>query len=261
LTLSGTVTSSGNLTLGGSLSAVNLTSQVTGTLPVANGGTGATTLTSNNVILGNGTSAVNFVAPGASGNVLTSNGTTWTSAAAGGGGGACEHITTVTVGAGASTIDIFWAATYDHVRLVLTAVRYARLTASNPISLQLSTDGSAFKTGASDYAYQYIASNTSNARFSGSSASTSSIFTGAGYTNQTFAGMNGIIDCYCGTQTNTYPGIVWQLWGYYGASTTFQTGLGGAVVKFANNRLRGIKIIDFGSTTNQGLIEVYGFKD
>jgi hypothetical protein len=44
LSLSGTVTSSGNLTLGGTLSAVNLTSQVTGTLPVANGGTGITSL-------------------------------------------------------------------------------------------------------------------------------------------------------------------------------------------------------------------------
>jgi hypothetical protein len=60
---------------------------VTGTLDAANGGTGATTLTANNVILGNGTSAVQFVAPGTSGNVLTSDGTTWTSAAAGGGGG------------------------------------------------------------------------------------------------------------------------------------------------------------------------------
>lgn len=50
-------------------------------LGVANGGTGTTTLTANNVILGNGTSAVQFVAPGANGNVLTSNGTTWTSAA------------------------------------------------------------------------------------------------------------------------------------------------------------------------------------
>ena len=57
----------------------NLTTNVTGTLPVSNGGTGATTLTSNNVILGNGTSAVQFVAPGTSGNVLTSNGTTWQS--------------------------------------------------------------------------------------------------------------------------------------------------------------------------------------
>ena len=48
-------------------------------LPVASGGTGAATLTANNVILGNGTSTVGFVAPGTSGNVLTSNGTTWTS--------------------------------------------------------------------------------------------------------------------------------------------------------------------------------------
>jgi hypothetical protein len=59
---------------------VDLTTNVTGTLPVANGGTGATTLTANNVVIGNGTSAVQFVAPGTSGNLLTSNGTTWTSA-------------------------------------------------------------------------------------------------------------------------------------------------------------------------------------
>jgi len=57
-----------------------LTTGVTGTLPIANGGTGAATLTANNVILGNGTSAPLFVAPSTSGNVLTSNGTTWTSA-------------------------------------------------------------------------------------------------------------------------------------------------------------------------------------
>lgn len=59
---------------------VNAATNVTGTLPVANGGTGAATLTANNVLLGNGTSAVQVVAPGANGNVLTSNGTTWTSA-------------------------------------------------------------------------------------------------------------------------------------------------------------------------------------
>ena len=60
----------------------SLTANVTGTLPVANGGTGAATLTANNVLLGNGSSAVTFVAPSTSGNLLTSNGTTWTSAAA-----------------------------------------------------------------------------------------------------------------------------------------------------------------------------------
>ena len=85
LTLTGTVTSSGNLTLGGTLGSVDLTSQITGTLPVANGGTGATALTANNVVLGNGTSAVQVVAPSTSGNVLTSNGSTWASTAPSGG--------------------------------------------------------------------------------------------------------------------------------------------------------------------------------
>ena len=53
-------------------------------LPVASGGTAATSFTANSVILGNGTGALsgNLVAPSTSGNVLTSNGTTWTSAAA-----------------------------------------------------------------------------------------------------------------------------------------------------------------------------------
>lgn len=51
ITLSGTVTSSGSITLGGTLSNVSLTSQVTGTLPVGNGGTGtATAFTSGSII-------------------------------------------------------------------------------------------------------------------------------------------------------------------------------------------------------------------
>jgi hypothetical protein len=68
--------SSGTLT---NTTGLPLSTGVTGTLPVGNGGTGATSLTANNVILGNGTSAVQVVAPSTAGNVLTSNGTTWQS--------------------------------------------------------------------------------------------------------------------------------------------------------------------------------------
>jgi len=50
-------------------------------LAVSGGGTGLSTLTANNVILGNGTSSPAFVAPSTTGNVLTSNGTTWVSSA------------------------------------------------------------------------------------------------------------------------------------------------------------------------------------
>ena len=64
----------------------DLTTAVTGTLPVANGGTGAASLTGNSVAITNaGGTALSTVAAGASGNVLTSDGTTWTSAASSGG--------------------------------------------------------------------------------------------------------------------------------------------------------------------------------
>lgn len=80
----GTATSSPSL-LGAT--GLPLTTGVSGTLPVANGGTGAATITG--IVKGNGTGAMTAavagtdylqaVAPGNSGNVLTSNGTTWVS--------------------------------------------------------------------------------------------------------------------------------------------------------------------------------------
>jgi len=64
------MTQASNLAIGGSnfsaTGKLSLTTGVTGTLPAANGGTGATT----------------FPSPGTTGNVLTSNGSVWTSAAA-----------------------------------------------------------------------------------------------------------------------------------------------------------------------------------
>lgn len=66
--------------LGANSDITSLTGLTTA-LSVSQGGTGATTLTSNNVLLGNGTSALQAVAPSTSGNVLASNGTTWASSA------------------------------------------------------------------------------------------------------------------------------------------------------------------------------------
>ena len=50
---------------------------------VSQGGTGLSTLTLNNILLGNGTGTVQFVAPGSDGNILQSNGTTWATASGG----------------------------------------------------------------------------------------------------------------------------------------------------------------------------------
>jgi hypothetical protein len=72
ITLTGTVTTSGNLTLGGTLSNVSLTSQVTGTLPTANGGTNLTSFTSGGVVYASSSSVL------ATGSALTFDGTTAT---------------------------------------------------------------------------------------------------------------------------------------------------------------------------------------
>ena len=99
ITLTGTVTTSGNLTLGGTLSGVSLTTQVSGTLPLANGGTGQTTkaaafnalspvTSTGDLIIGNGSNSNTRLAIGTSSYVLTSDGSTasWQPAAGGGGG-------------------------------------------------------------------------------------------------------------------------------------------------------------------------------
>jgi hypothetical protein len=101
---------SGGVNLAPAYGKVGLTTHVTGTLPVANGGTGATTLTSNNVLLGNGTSAPQTVAPGASGNVLTSNGTTWASVAPSSGGGG---VTSAVAGNGVAVSAATGAVTFS----------------------------------------------------------------------------------------------------------------------------------------------------
>jgi hypothetical protein len=68
------------------LGQLDVATGVTGTQAIANGGTGAASLTGNSVTITNaGGTALTTVAAGTSGNVLTSDGTTWISQAATGG--------------------------------------------------------------------------------------------------------------------------------------------------------------------------------
>ena len=77
-----TVDARGQLTAAADVSIAIAASAITsGTLGVARGGTGASTLTANYALLGNGTSAPQMIAPSTSGNLLTSDGTTWASTA------------------------------------------------------------------------------------------------------------------------------------------------------------------------------------
>lgn len=109
---------------------------------VAQGGTGSTTLTANNVLLGNGTSAIQVVAPGTSGNVLTSNGTTWASAPS---VGSLIYITSVT-GSAASTIDLDSTYTGYSVFCIIGEGIFTDL-ATNDFEIKLKVGGTYATTG------------------------------------------------------------------------------------------------------------------
>lgn len=104
------------------LTNISLTASVTGTLPVANGGTGLATITANNVLLGNGTSAMQVVAPGTSGNVLTSDGTTWASTALPASGGLTLLGTLTTTSGTTQTLSGLTLTGYKRLYLVLNGV-------------------------------------------------------------------------------------------------------------------------------------------
>jgi len=91
----------------GANSDITSLSGLTTPLSAAQGGTGASTLTANNVLLGNGTSALQVVAPGSNGNILTSNGSTWVSSAPAGGG-----VTSAVAGNGISVSGATGAVTF-----------------------------------------------------------------------------------------------------------------------------------------------------
>jgi len=87
ITLTGTVTTSGSLTLGGALTGVDLTSQVTGTLPEANGGTGETTYTNGQILIGNAANGLTKATITAGSGISVTNGDGSITIAATGGGG------------------------------------------------------------------------------------------------------------------------------------------------------------------------------
>lgn len=96
--------------------------------------------TANNVILGNGSSAPTYVAPGTLGNVLTSNGTTWTSQPAAGSSAAPDVIIQYQTSSGVDSTT--YAGGAWRVNFLTTVIRNAASLASlasNRITLPAGT--------------------------------------------------------------------------------------------------------------------------
>jgi hypothetical protein len=128
-----------------------LTTGVTGTLPVANGGTGAATLTGYGaVVMNSAGTAATSVAPSTSGNLLTSNGTSWVSSAAPAGG-----VTSAVAGNGVSVSAATGAVTFAAAAPTFNSVGSYVWGYMNTGTASLSiTAGTNYSAGSGNYQVQ-----------------------------------------------------------------------------------------------------------
>lgn len=177
ITLTGTVTSSGNLTLGGALSGVNLASQVTGTLPYNNGGTGQTSYTNGQLLIGNtSTGGLNKATLTAGSNITITNGNGTIEIAATNSGGTVTAVTASSplASTGGTTPVISLSGTVG-----LSNGGTGAATAANArVNLLPSYTGNASKvlalnSGATDVEWIAAAGGTGNITFSTNTISTS----------------------------------------------------------------------------------------
>ena len=229
----------------------NLATNVTGTLPVANGGTGAATLTANNVLLGNGTSAPLFVAPSTSGNVLTSNGTTWTSAP-GPAAGLTLVQTVNATGASSTAIINGFSATYDTYLLIVTDV-YGSIDNYN-LELTFYINGSEVTA---NYKYAYSNVNSSSAESNVGATSNSTIRLANAVGNSGVNRTNCYQLTFFNVNANTYKSVLYD--GIYNISGSTYRVMGSGLLDSTTGSLTGVKLF-LPSSNITGKFELYGIK-
>jgi hypothetical protein len=141
-------------------SAVNLASGVTGTLPIANGGTNSTaTPTAGTVPYGTGT-ALAYTAAGSSGQILQSNGASAPSWVAAPGGGSWIYLSTVTAsGAATADVETTFNSTYDAYAIVMTGVYPS--TDANDLTCRLKVNGT-YQVTNYQYCVTYVSAQSSS---------------------------------------------------------------------------------------------------
>ena len=245
-----------------------LSTGITGTLAIANGGTGQTSQTNafdalspnttkGDIIVYNGTDNVRLAVGATNGHVLTVDSSTATgvkwAATSGGSGGNWVLISTTTITGSPSEVDFTFTGSYRKYRIELENV-YGSLDGYN-LRMRTSTNGgSSFDTGASDYGYAYGPIGT----YGPVSTTSSTIeLTGVFVGNASDEGINGEIDFFDPLNANLKTFAKWEVFGrtYNSAAPNIWVGSGyrdstadvdAVRIYFSSGNLSGGKIRLFG---------------
>jgi hypothetical protein len=162
---------------GGTITAVDITdviitdadiSGLVTPITVSDGGTGANTLLANAVLLGNGTTTLQTVAPTTDGNVLTANGTTWISN---------PKVTATTAQNSTSGTSIDFTGIPSWVKRIQIMFNAVSTSASSAVIVQLGDSGGFETTGY----------NSTGVEFASTASASSSITSGLQIENSSTA--------------------------------------------------------------------------
>ena len=246
----------GNLLTANCVSGNNI---VDGAVTVPKGGTGLSTLTANNILIGNGTSPLQFIAPGTSANVLTSNGTNWISSAAAS-GSPIVLLSSNTTPASVATVSFsgFDGSTYIAYMIQIQGVR----PSSDNGQLRMRLRNSSGTITATDY-HNGLNTTRSDSGFSFAATSGTDYFniTSPNVRSSTAGGCQGII--FVSQSVNATPSFNSMIsWWAPPDNVSFQSIAGGAM----NSTQSGVVITGFdffyasGNITSASKITVYGLK-
>jgi hypothetical protein len=221
-------------------STINLTTKVTGTLPVANGGTGLTALGSANQVLAvnSGGTALAYTAVSSDYVLLATS--------------------TITSNVSSVSIDGYFSSTYTTYKVIFYGVFGSSVT---DLRLRFNRSGSAITTANYNFSGFGATVTTSSSALDPQCAVNQSVISLGNYYTAVDRSLSGFTEINNPLSTTAYKMTLSSASSYYfGANQDTLTMITGSVLKDSTSALSGFTFLAASGTLNGGTFKIYGIK-
>jgi hypothetical protein len=208
------------------------------------------------------TAATALPSPGTSGNVLTSNGSAWTSAAA----PANTVLLSTVTASNSATVDVetTFNSTYDRYMLVISKLQLSSSSGAPYLTARLKIGGS-YQTSGYRWGHMYATNSSSGSASAagGSSTGTSYLYISPPYVPATSGWfLDAQVMIYAPADTDNYKNIYWT--GVNGTNFSWDVTAftGGGYHTNSTSAMTGIRFLtNSGDNINTGTFRLYGIKN